>query len=70
MLQECEQRDEFWLSGSGEDLIEGEVLTELSLEMFGGGEVGGERESSISERGNCVSKGSEPSGEGQLVLFG
>ena len=45
-------------------------MTELSLEMFGGGEVGGKRGSSISERGNCASKGSEPFGEAQLVLFG
>lgn len=51
-------------------MIEGEEVTKLSLEVFGGGEVGGERGSSISERGNCMSKGSEPSGEGRLVLFG
>lgn len=52
MIEECEQRDEFWLRSSGDNLIEGEVVTKLSFEMFGGGEVGGKRGSSISERGN------------------
>lgn len=52
MIEECEQRDEFWLRSSGDNLIEGEVVTKLSFEMFGSGEVGGKRGSSISERGN------------------